>query len=137
MERTKVPKMTTGFGGRDDDAIVGVVCQFHHPNVAGYTCTHCGYTVDVEIEEQFSIEQIIAIDAMKDELQKAVRNWPPHNSAHEAYAVLLEEMDELKAHVWMNQKKRNLEAMKEEAIQVAAMAIRFAAEVCTEERGRK
>ncbi len=90
-------------------------------------------TTDVFAE----IEYAVMVDRVKDELAHAILNWPPHNSAHEAYAVLLEEMDELKAHVWMNQKKRNLEAMKEEAIQVAAMAIRFAAEVCTEERGRK
>lgn len=62
--------------------------------------------------------------------------WPPFNSAHEGFAVLLEEVDELKAHVWMKQSRRDLEAMRAEAIQVAAMALRFAAEVCTEERGR-
>lgn len=59
------------------------------------------------------------------------------NSAHEGFAVLLEEVDELKAHVWAKQKNRNLIAMKREAIQVAAMAIRFALEVCDEVRGRK
>lgn len=64
-------------------------------------------------------------------------NWPAFNSAHEGFAVLLEEIDELKAHIWMNQKKRDLTAMRKEAIQVAAMAFRFAAEVCDETRGRK
>ena len=52
------------------------------------------------------------------------------NSAHEGYAVLLEEVDELKAHVWMHQRKRNYAAMRREAIQVAAMALAFAVEVC-------
>ena len=58
------------------------------------------------------------------------------NSAHEGYSVLLEEVDELKAHVWMKQKNRDIAAMRKEAIEVAAMAIKFAA-VCDETWGRK
>lgn len=64
-------------------------------------------------------------------------DWPAMNSAHEGYGVLLEELDELWAHVKTNQKKRDIDAMRKEAIQVAAMAIRFAAEVCNEKVGRK
>ena len=73
----------------------------------------------------------------QDELDKAIANWPKFNSAHEGFAVLLEEVDELKVHVWTNQKKRDLKAMHKEAIQVAAMALRFAFEICNEENGRK
>ena len=78
-----------------------------------------------------------AISDTYDEVSEATKNWPPFNSAHEAYAVLLEEVDELKEHVWTHQRARNLEAMRKEAIQVAAMAIRFATEVCDETTGRK
>lgn len=64
--------------------------------------------------------------------------WPAMNSAHEGFAVIQEEFNkELWEHVCMKQKNRNLAAMRKEAIQVAAMAIRFAIEVCNEERGRK
>lgn len=80
-----------------------------------------------------------AIDEVRTEIHRArtTLDFPAMRSAHEGYAILLEEMDELKAHVWMNQKKRDLYAMRAEAIQVAAMALCFAAEVCNEEVGRK
>ena len=71
------------------------------------------------------------------EMEKAQSIWPPFNSAHEGYAVLLEEVDELWDHVKTNQKRRDLDAMRKEAIQVSAMAARFAQEVCCEIRGRK
>ncbi len=81
---------------------------------------------------------------MLDQLHEAVRaelnaasRWPAMNSAHEGYGVLLEEVDELWAHVKTKQHKRDLDAMRKEAIQVAAMAIRFAYDVCNEERGRR
>lgn len=64
-------------------------------------------------------------------------NWPPYNSAHEGFAVINEEFDELKVHVWTNQKRRDISAMRAEAIQLAACAIAFAADICTEERGRR
>ena len=72
-----------------------------------------------------------------EEVTRACAKWPPFNSAHEGFAILNEEFDELKEHVWTNQKKRDLKAMRQEAIQVAAMAVRFAMEVCDEETGRK
>lgn len=63
--------------------------------------------------------------------------WGEMHSAHEAFAILNEEFDELKSHVWTNQKRRDLDAMKKEAMQVAAMALRFADECCNETVGRK
>lgn len=77
------------------------------------------------------------VDDVVSEIADARSKWPKFNSAHEGLAVLLEEVDELKEHVWTNQKRRNVEEMKREAIQVAAMAIRFAEEVCDEISGRK
>lgn len=81
-------------------------------------------------------EYEIAIEDMKTEL-KAAFIWPNYNSAHEGFAVMHEEFDELKEHVWMKQGKRDLAKMRQEALQVAATAIRFAAEVCDEHTGRK
>ena len=72
-----------------------------------------------------------------NEADRAAHMWPPFNSAHEGFATLHEEFDELKAHVWTNQKKRDLDAMRKEAIQVAAMAMRFVHDICDAGRGRK
>ena len=71
------------------------------------------------------------------EASGAAAKWPPFNSAHEGLAVIMEEFDELKAHVWTNQKKRDLDAMRAEAVQLAAMAMRFVADICDGGRGRK
>lgn len=77
------------------------------------------------------------LQQIREELSAAMAKWPPFNSAHEGYGVLAEEVDELWEHVKVNQRRRNLPAMRMEAVQVAAMAMRFALEVCDEERGRK
>jgi len=75
------------------------------------------------------------IDAW-NELGVAVGSWPVFPSAHHGLAVIEEEVSELRAHVYTNQKRRDIAAMRKEAIQIAAMALRFAAEVCNEETGR-
>lgn len=62
--------------------------------------------------------------------------WPAFPTAHHGYAVILEELEELKAHVFANQSKRDLPAMRKEAIQVAAMALRFVADISDGGRGR-
>lgn len=51
--------------------------------------------------------------------------FPPFNSEHEGFAVLLEEVDELKAEVWRNNKSLDYVHMRKEAIEVAAMAVKF------------
>lgn len=70
------------------------------------------------------------------EIDIATLNNPPFNSAHEGFAVINEEFDELKEHVWMKQRNRDIPAMRKEAVQLAAMAVRFMLDVCSEERGR-
>jgi len=57
------------------------------------------------------------------EAHRAGTLYPPFNSAHEGFAILLEEVDEL----WDEVKKKNhdIEAMRKEVVQVGAMAIRF------------
>lgn len=57
------------------------------------------------------------------ELGRARLIFPPFNSPHEGYAVLLEEVNELWEEV--KRKDRDSTALRKEAIQVAAMALRF------------
>jgi len=61
-------------------------------------------------------------------LAKAQAKHAPMRGPHEGYAVILEELDEL----WDEVRKRkpDLALMRNEAIQVAAMAVRFAEDVC-------
>jgi len=67
-------------------------------------------------------------DAMADileEFERASAKFGKFNSAHEGYAVLLEEVDEL----WQEVKHGTPERMREEAIQVAAMGLRFLVDI--------
>lgn len=64
------------------------------------------------------------------ELDEARRLHKPLNSAHEGYAVLKEEVDELWEEVKKKQSQRSHAKLAQEAKQVAAMAIRFMMDVC-------
>lgn len=86
---------------------------------------------------QTDLSAAVVCREIQAELERAQALFPnPQHSAREGFAVLLEEVDELKAHVWANQSQRDLAAMRKEAVQVAAMAARFIIEVCDGGRGR-
>ena len=57
------------------------------------------------------------------EINRAVSKNGPMKSRHEGYAVMLEEFDELWDEIKL--KNPNPENLREEAIQIAAMAVRF------------
>jgi NTP pyrophosphatase (non-canonical NTP hydrolase) len=62
------------------------------------------------------------IELINKEYQRANKLFPPFKSTHEGYAVLLEEVDEL----WDNIKQnKGMENMKEEIVQIGAMAMKF------------
>lgn len=77
-----------------------------------------------------------ALDARHEALLARAK-WPPYNSAHEGLGILLEEMRELELHIFLKPAHRDLAAMRREAIQVAAVALRFASECCDETVGRR
>lgn len=66
------------------------------------------------------------------EVRTATTKFPSFNSAHEGYAVLLEEVDELWENVKLNQHKNpdRDRKIREEAIQVGAMAMRIVLDCC-------
>src|SRR5271165_2237267 len=64
-----------------------------------------------------------------NEYQNARRKFGPMASAHEGYAVLWEEFDELWDHVKQKQSQRDHVAMRKEVVQLGAMALAFLIEV--------
>ena len=72
-------------------------------------------------------EEFDAVQKVLNEYVNAVDKFVGFNSAHEGYAVILEELDEL----WQEVKKKDGERhlMAAEACQVAAMGLRFMIDV--------
>ena len=62
------------------------------------------------------------------EVKRAMSKHAPMHSLHEAYAVILEEVDELKAHVWKKQTERNALEVYTEIVHIAAMCARCVAD---------
>jgi len=93
----------------------------------------------IRMTEADSTRLGVAIEALM-EGEHAREKHAPMRGPHEGYAVLLEELDELWDLVKLNPRKAYPEAsepnavhrarMREEALQVAAMALAFAEEVC-------
>lgn len=66
---------------------------------------------------------------VSNELEKAISKYDSFASPHEGYAIIKEELDEL----WDTIKNKNIDKIEQrkEAIQVAAMAIRYVLDLCT------
>lgn len=70
-------------------------------------------------------------EELDDSLRKAIAKHAPMHSAHEGWAVINEELDELwdEVKAWQPTDHR-IEQMRKEALHVATMAIRFIKDVC-------
>lgn len=76
-----------------------------------------------------------AVDIV-EEILKARKAHGPIASAHEGYAVMLEEMDEVKEHVWIKQKRRDQSKLRKELVQLAAMAVAMIVEIADADNRR-
>ena len=74
------------------------------------------------IPEELAVKEII------HEYRRATKKFGSFASTHEGYAVILEELDELWDEIKKNSSK---EVMRKEAVQVAAMGLRFMLDCCT------
>ena len=76
------------------------------------------------MEDEQELNMVIRM--VKKEYLRAIKKFGSFHNAHEGYAVLLEEVDELWENVKLNQKNVDRDKLiREESIQVAAMAIRI------------
>ena len=81
-----------------------------------------------------TLPQVTAL--IRNEVNAATAIYGPFHSAHEGHSVLREEFEELWDEVKVAQPRRDIEKMKHEALQTAAMAVRFVIDVCNEQTGR-
>lgn len=69
------------------------------------------------------------LQCVLNEYDSASSKFEPFNSAHEGYAVLAEEVDELWDEVKGHDGYERTARMRNEAVQVAAMALRFLTDI--------
>lgn len=75
------------------------------------------------VEEKF-------IEDVQREYDQATSIHGGFNSAHEGYAVILEELEELWNEVMQKRHLRDKVHMRKECVQIAAMAMKFAVTIC-------
>lgn len=84
---------------------------------------------DITPEQRARCKDVLA-DVL-DELARAQTVYPrPAISPAEGFMWFQEEADELKSEVYKSPSNRNFALMRKEAVQVAAMALRFLQECC-------
>lgn len=82
--------------------------------------------MSLEAQELLEKEKAVRQELLHVEAEvfRAMGMHSPLNSAHEAYSVILEELEEYKAEVFKKRSLRDRDAMRTELIQTAAMCIR-------------
>lgn len=75
-------------------------------------------------EEEKLLETLL--DSVRDAVTIETAKYGIFNTTHEAYGILLEEVDELWEEIKKKRRDRNMQNMHEEALQIASIAVRFA-----------
>jgi hypothetical protein len=97
-------------------------CEVHHHLMSDGVCTCAAYRREQRLRQTLALVKI--------EYETAAVHYPAFNSSHEGYAVILEELDELWAEIKKKPYDRSRAAMEREAVQIAAMAVRFILDCC-------
>ena len=89
---------------------------------------------DVDLIAEHENQRKHLMQKLEDELDNARRSFPEFHNGHEGYAVIKEEVDEL----WdgVKQKGTSRYALAREALQIAAMGLRFIEDLCGDEIDR-
>jgi len=74
-------------------------------------------------------EVVDEVNLIFNEFKLAKEKFPDLRSFHEGYSIILEELDELWYEI-KNQPPLNTDLIKQQAIQVAAMSLRFITDLC-------
>lgn len=71
-----------------------------------------------------------AYELVQAEVERAISLYPAFRSHHEGYAIIKEEVEELWEIIKRKPDSVKLEELREEAVQTAAMALRFLIDLC-------
>ena len=81
---------------------------------------------------EYRDRELVAMTAIVVELRRTSLINGPFHSAHEGYAVIKEELDELWEEIKKKAVERDPEKLQKEAVQIGAMAARFIIDICLE-----
>ncbi len=81
---------------------------------------------------EYRDRELVAMTAIVAEFRRASLINGPFHGAHEGYAVIKEELDELWEEVKKKADARDPEKLQKEAVQLGAMAARFVIDICME-----
>jgi len=84
---------------------------------------------EIEMAYEREEREAAAWRLIRDEYMSATMRFGEFHNTHEGYAVILEELDELWEAIKSN---RPIEIIRQEAVRIAAMALRFLVDCCQE-----